>query len=76
MVPAMINGWLINTGGYNWITELLEEQDFILKEIFISPAFAITITQMVCGQLIPLVARSANVVVWYDALSVESCKKQ
>lgn len=61
MVPAMINGWLINTGGYNWITELLEEQNFILKEIFISPAFAITITQMVCGQLIPLVARSANV---------------
>ena len=34
-------------------------------------------TCMVCGQLIPLVALSANVVVCYDALSVESsCKKK
>jgi hypothetical protein len=56
---AMISGWLINTDGFNWTTELLKVLDLNSKEVLIQHSQAIA-THMICGRMIPLTATSAD----------------
>lgn len=51
------------------MTELLQTNSFISKDIVLSPAFTTTSTYMIWGRLIPLIARSVNAVDQLVALS-------
>jgi hypothetical protein len=55
----MISGWLINTDGFNWTTELLKVLN-LNSEVVLGSIHSHTTTHTVCGWMIPLTATSAD----------------